>query len=183
MPKEMSVKPIEDHSAKSWKEWVKKLDSMDARNLKHKDIAILTRQLMDDGWWDKKKQPKLDWWAQGIAICYEQHCGMRIAGQQSDGLFAATISKTVSGDLDALFKKWLKNNIKDKHSEPRISHTPKRSYWRTNLEDDTKLEVAFEPKSEEKVLVSISQTKLADPSLMESQKAHWKKIIDQSFGV
>ena len=51
MPKEMSVKPIEDHSAKSWKEWVKKLDSMDARNLKHKDIAILTRQLMENGWW------------------------------------------------------------------------------------------------------------------------------------
>ena len=47
MPNEMSVRPIEEHSSKSWKEWVKKLDSMDARNLKHKDIAILTRQLME----------------------------------------------------------------------------------------------------------------------------------------
>lgn len=136
---------------------------------------------MDNGWWDKKKQPKLNWWAQGIAIRYELHCGMRIPGQQSDGLFAVSISKTITGNLNEIFEKWSSKGIKDKHSEPRVSHTPKRSYWRTNLEDDTKLEVAFEPKGEAKVLITISQSKITDPSLMDTQKAHWKKVLDLTF--
>lgn len=182
MTKEMSVEPIEKYSSKTWKQWVKELDSKGARKLKHNDIAILTRELIDNGWWDKKEQPKTNWWAQGIAICYEQHCGLRIAGQQADGLFAVTVSKTITGDVDKVFKKFSKIGIENKHDDVRISHTPKRSYWRTNLADKTKLEVGFEAKGDDKVLITFSQSKIVDPTVMDKQKVYWKKIAEKVFG-
>jgi len=48
---------------------------------------------------DESKQ----WWAQGVsvAIAYEQHAGLRVPGQSSDGDFRTSTTKTFSGDKDA----------------------------------------------------------------------------------
>jgi hypothetical protein len=43
------------------------------------------------------------WWAQGVTIQYEQHHGMRVPGQRSDGTFAANASRTVDGALPDVY--------------------------------------------------------------------------------
>lgn len=176
--KATSIRPIEQHSGKQWTEWTTRLDSLGARTKTHPQIVVEIKSLIDAGWWDKSAQPNTDWWAQNIAIAYEQHTGLRNVGQQSDGLYAATISKTVVGSVDDLLRKWSESSISEAHSKPRISKTPKRSYWRIDMQDGTKTEVAFEPKLNSKVLITISQSKITNQHFVDARKKAWRPILN-----
>ncbi len=135
-------------------------------------------ELLQSGWWDVNAQPKLDWWAQGIAIAYEQSVGLRIVGQQSDGMFAATVSKTLAAQTDHVYKAWCTYESAKDHGPARLSQTPKRLYWRADMHDGSKIEAAFESKGDTKTLMTISQTKITDQSLVSSQKAHWTRVME-----
>lgn len=47
-----------------------------------------------------------EWWAQGTAVAYEQHCGLRVPGQSCTGDFQLSTSRTVSADKDAALQAW-----------------------------------------------------------------------------
>jgi hypothetical protein len=66
-------------------EWFALLDSAGATEWSHTTIARWLSDLAVDGWW-----------AQSITVRYEQARGMRLPGQQSDGTFAVSASRSVT---------------------------------------------------------------------------------------
>jgi hypothetical protein len=74
-------------------EWVAVLDAVGARAWSHAEIARHVAEA----------HGQTGWWAQGVTIQYEQHHGMRVPGQRSDGTFAANASRTVDGALPEVY--------------------------------------------------------------------------------
>ncbi|WP_353987473.1 DUF4287 domain-containing protein [Ruicaihuangia caeni] len=73
-------------------EWFSDLDAAGATNWTHSEIA---RWLVDHHGVD-------GWWSQSITVRYEQARGMRLPGQQGDGTFSVSKSKTVPGDAETV---------------------------------------------------------------------------------
>lgn len=72
-------------------DWYAQLDAADGHTIGHTAIAAW---LVDAG-----VDP---WWAQSVAIGYEQSRGLRVPGQRSDGTFAVSASRQVPGDREAV---------------------------------------------------------------------------------
>ncbi|WIB14915.1 hypothetical protein DEJ34_12310 [Curtobacterium sp. MCPF17_050] len=72
-------------------DWYDRLDRADGCTIGHTAIAAwLVAQGVDP------------WWAQSVAVGYEQSRGLRVPGQRSDGTFAVSASRQVDGDREAV---------------------------------------------------------------------------------
>lgn len=95
MVKPTNISAITKATNRPWDDWVAALDAAGAREMNHGDIAKQALKLMPEPVEQK------GWWAQGVAIAYEQHAGLRIPGQSSDGDFRTSTTKTYADDKDA----------------------------------------------------------------------------------
>ena len=95
MVKPTNTSAITKATNRPWDDWVAALDAAGAREMNHGDIAKQALKLMPEPVEQK------GWWAQGVAIAYEQHTGLRIPGQSSDGDFRTSTTKTFGDDKDA----------------------------------------------------------------------------------
>src|SRR4030095_15247009 len=90
----------------------------------------------------EKKYEISPWWAQSITVRFEQEIGRRIPGETCEGTYQANISKTMSGNVDETFTRWIDhfsshtslNGVKLK-SEATTSSTKNWHYWRVKLAD------------------------------------------------
>lgn len=69
-------------------EWFAMLDDAGAAEWRHAEIAA----------WLSGDQGVDPWWSQHVTVAYEQARGLRDPGQRQDGLFEASVSRTVSLD-------------------------------------------------------------------------------------
>jgi len=174
MTKPMNIAAMEKHTGKAWSEWVTLLDAAGGRGMPHNEIAIVVNKIVNHGWW-----------AQGIAIAYEQHIGRRKPGQKSDGTYEISVSKTLDIAMNLLMDAWADFSASDKDIQkmiagsPRISGTDKRMNWRAKLKDGTNIAVTAEPRSNGKSAIIIVQSKLAEESDMEKSKTFWKAKLDK----
>jgi len=76
-------------------EWFALLDEAGAAGWGHTAIAR----------WLVAEHGVARWWNQNITVRYEQARGLRLPGQQSDGTFSVSTSKTVAGSLDAAYER------------------------------------------------------------------------------
>ena len=125
MVKPININAIETATKTPWQDWCAGLDAAGAAELDHNAIVKLTRSL----------KPISGWWAQGVAVAYEQHIGPRKPGQTSDGLFSVSVSRTISGSLQSLHEDWCAfvSDLKEIDGRaierpPTTSATPKRLY-------------------------------------------------------
>lgn len=95
MVKPTNISTITKATNRPWDDWVAALDAAGAREMNHGDIAKQALKLMPEPVEQK------GWWAQGVAIAYEQHTGLRIPGQSSTGSFQTSTTKTFADDKDA----------------------------------------------------------------------------------
>ena len=95
MVKPTNTSAIAKATNRPWDKWITALDAAGARKMNHRDIAKQALKLMPESVAQK------EWWAQGVAIAYEQHAGLRIPGQSSDGDFRTSTTKTYADDKDA----------------------------------------------------------------------------------
>ena len=95
MVKPTNTSAITKATNRPWDDWVAALDAAGAREMNHGDIAKQALKLMPEPVEQK------GWWAKGVAIAYEQHTGLRIPGQSSDGDFRTSTTKTFGDDKDA----------------------------------------------------------------------------------
>ena len=72
--------------------WFALLDAAGAVGLAHRPIVEL---LQAEG--------VPDWWCQSITVRYEQERGLRAPGQRADGTFQVNASRTVDGELAAIY--------------------------------------------------------------------------------
>lgn len=98
---------IERGSGKNWAEWVEILDAWGAAGKNHTEIARHVHDLDVD-----------DWWAQSVTIGYEQIKGLRATGQQRDGSYEGSASKTFGVGVDRLSAAWIDDSERDQWLEP-----------------------------------------------------------------
>lgn len=180
-----SIAGIERATGRSWDDWLAIMEGAGAQTLGHAGIAKLARSHMAD---DMKS---VDWWAQGVAIAYEQHAGLRVPGQGSDGLFRVSASRTLDTDREAAIDAWVATFGERSEFEghdvmaARRNQTEKRSFWRFSLAGAGKVEVSATPKAPSKsatdaapkVTLAISHDALPAADEVERWRAFWKERL------
>lgn len=176
--KAQNIESIERALGEPWSTTRQRLEKAGGKDASHKELAdALYPQF--DGVVDNH-----GWWVQGAVVAYEQEIGRRVPGQRADGTFDVAVSRTVNGErgdvidrVAALVDGELGGVALD--GDPRVSTTPKRSYWRANLVDGTKVEAAAEPKDDDRTLLALTASKLPSAEVLEQWRAELKDFIGQ----
>ncbi|HJX78002.1 hypothetical protein [Glutamicibacter sp.] len=175
--KSSNIEAIIKATGKPWEQWVEQIESAGAKELSHKPLASMIYQLMPAD----LENP--GWWAQSVAIAYEQHIGRRVPGQASDGSFKGSVSTTLNTDLEGALQSWVGSVAEFSEfigaqlaSEPAVSGSEKWRYWRAQFSDGSCVSVNITMKGN-KASVSAGHAKLANPQDLEGWKSFWRQIL------
>ena len=155
----------------TWKRWVKSLDYHGASEMSHREIAALVRETYHTP----------SWWSQTVAVGYERIKGLRVRGQQRNGTFGMTRSRTFDVDVAALFDAWAdtrtrKRWLRGESLSVRTATAPKS--MRLQSADGAIIAVGFYDKGKGKSSVAIEQTKLPDRGTADRLKQLWSERLD-----
>lgn len=161
-------------TGRGWADWKSVLEQADAGGLSHAGIARLLSET----------HGVPGWWAQALAVRFEQESGLRAPGQSCRGDFQASASRTMAGDLDAVFARVCAHlasldalNGSAMTAPAETSATEKWRYWKARLADGSRATVHLSLKSTGKVGVGVSHEKLDDPEAVARWKAWWKQTL------
>lgn len=178
MAKPINIESIERATGMTWSELVNELDKNDAKNMSHAQLAHLASSLLEG------KIKSYEWWAQSVAVAYEQHIGRRIPGQLANGLFELAVSKTALESRNNLFPrvvKWFESQKKLNGREfikPRSTETPKRSNWRCDFSDKSKFTATVEDNGLKSKLV-LSHTDIPSQKQADAWKVYWQQTAQR----
>lgn len=181
-PKAANLKPIEKATNRPWQEWMAFMQLIGAKDLGHKQIA---QKVMAELQGLQPTVSNPGWWAQGITVAYEQQSGRRLPGQQADGTFQTSASKTTVLGMQQALDAWVSFAVADAEvakvvgSEPRIGGTDKRKTWRANAADGSALLVASEPRPNGKSAIVITHTKLPSQEKSAEAKEFWAGALQR----
>ncbi len=167
---------VKAKTGKNWQGWFTVLDKANAKNLNHTEIATYLY-----------KKQKLDgWWAQMIAVTYEQERGLRQKYERPGG-YEISVSKVVPVTLSALYKSWndekLRNQwLKEKELTIRKA-TANKSMRVSRVDNKTSLEVNFYAKGDSKAQVVVQHSKLANMTEAEKMKKYWREKLEKLNGM
>lgn len=171
MSNAISLEAIERATNKSWGEWLQFFEEIHASRLSHQEIAQKAGDLGGAP----------NWWRQMVTVAYEQHIGRRIPGQDCDGQFNVSVTKTVSGTMDDALAAWKKrteglSDFSDVSISrgPSVTSTEKWRYWRCGLADGSRVNVNISLKSPGKTTVSIQHEQLESTEQVEHWRSYWK---------
>lgn len=177
MVKPTSTTAIATATHRAWDDWIKRLSDAGAEQLDHTAIAALAVELMPESVEQK------EWWAQGVAIAFEQHTGLRVPGQGRDGRFRLSVSRTVPGDMDATMLAW--TGIVEGRSEfggvavasgPTATGSERWRYWKASLADGSRVALNISEK-QGKSAVALEHTVLDSPEAIERWRPIWKGLL------
>lgn len=169
---------IERATGLPWDRWVRTLEDGGAADAGHSRIAEIALAAMGGD----VENP--EWWAQSVAVAYEQHTGRRVKGQTHDGWFQVSATRTLPGSMDDAFRRW--QSAAEDLTEidgtpivdgPRTTGTEKRRHWRIGLADGSRAAVSAEAKGPEKAVLSATHTKLSSSEEVERRRAAWKELL------
>ena len=171
MIQKLSDSALRERSGRGWTEWFALLDAWGATAHTHTEIVR---------WLDAEHQ--LDnWSAQSVTVGYEQARGMRAPGQQSNGVFAASVSRTVATPVDRLFDAFADESVRNRWLpgvtiSVRTATAPKsfRADW---TDGSTRIAVGFTPKGQAKAQVALLHEKLDGVEAVAEMKAYWRERL------
>jgi len=162
-----------------WETWSAHLTNAKAGEMTHKEIAELAFTQMPS----TLENP--GWWAQSVAVAYEQQIGRRLPGQAQDGTFQGSVSTTLAADLDSALARWEQQvnglelfNGQRLVERARTSGSERWRYWRASFSDGTKAQVDIGLKGD-KSSVAINITKAETPDQVSEWKSFWRQILDE----
>lgn len=174
MKQAVSDTAIEKATGQTWSYWQQCLNDTKARQLSHKEIvAQLTSEYGVDSWW-----------AQTLAVRYEQSINRRVVGQSSSGEFYTSVSTTITGSIDDALEWWLqKNDSVTSYNYQKIvtsstTQTVKWRYWRAVLADNSKVVVAIYQKTPNTAQLSLQHEKLASQDATVEWREYWRQYLD-----
>ena len=183
--KPTKVETIEKATNRRWSQWMAYMESIGAKDLNHTQIAQRVVTELEG------LEPGVDnpaWWAQGITVAYEQQSGRRQPGQQADGTFQMSVSKTVDLGMQEAMDSWISFAASDAEvaemvaSEPRTSGSDNRKTWRAKATDGSALMFTSEPRPNGKTAVIAQQLKLPTRELNEAAKGFWTGVMKRFTG-
>lgn len=173
------IKAVERATNRTWEEWLHYMEGIDAKNLSHYEIASKLLEELDG------KIENIGWWAQSVTVAYEQYIGRRIPGQQSDGNFQTSVSKSTALGMQELMDKWERFAAEDQEvsdlivGEVRVSGTEKRITWRTKGHDDVSIRITSEPKKNGTASIIANLMDLQTHELNIEAKSKWASILER----
>jgi hypothetical protein len=165
-----SDEAVSKQTGRTWAEWVRVLDAVDAAAKPHREIARYVSSL-----------GVADWWTQTVTVGYERIRGLRAIGQRRDGGFEASRSRTFPVSLERLYdafasarirRKWLDAGVKVRSATP-------QKRMRIDWPDGTTVQIGFTAKSEAKSMVAIQHEKLPDRAAADAMKKAWSESFDR----
>ncbi|MHA6696075.1 hypothetical protein [Homoserinimonas sp. A520] len=150
-------------------QWHELLDEQNASTWTHTQIATWLRETHGvDGWW-----------AQGVTVGYEQAKGMRVPGQQPDGTFSTSASKTVERPQSDALELAIDAYGAAAGSEPvSVSRDAKHPTARWKLADGTTALATVSPGGGGKSRIVLTHSKLAHAERLGEAKAELAAVLD-----
>jgi hypothetical protein len=172
------IKPIEHATNRTWDAWLAFMNRIDAKSLDHRTIALKVHEELEG------KMDNAGWWAQSVAVAYEQHIGRRLPGQRSDGTFEMSVSKATQLGMKELMEAWTTFAAHDKTvlglitGAVRVGGTDKRLTWRVKAPDGSALMITSEPKGNGTASIIATQTGLQTHELNTQAKETWTNTLE-----
>jgi len=162
----MSDEKVKAKTGCTWDRWVRALDRDGAAEMSHRDIAKLIGTKYKAG----------PWWTQMVTVGYERIKKLRARGQQRNGTYRMSKSKTFDVPVTALFGAWAdatqrRRWLPGAHVKVRTATAPKS--MRLDWDDGAILIVAFTPKGASRSTVAVEHAKLHNRAAVDGLKAYW----------
>ncbi len=167
----VSEEAIRKGTGRGWDDWFRVLDAWDGTSHTHTEIArYVNGEHGIDGWW-----------SQSVTVGYERARGMRAPNQRPEG-FQVSVSKTV--DLPAMEAwrafvepkrraSWLDLGLRVRTG----TRTMGRSARFDVLSDGTRVNVLFDPKGDDRSVVTVTHVKLAGAADVAAHRAEWRERL------
>ena len=167
----MSDATVKAKTGRTWPEWTRVLDTVDAISWPHGRIAEYVNT--------EHNVP--GWWAQTVTVGYERIRGLRQPGQRRDGTHEASKSRTLAVPLDVLYRAWSdtrqrKRWLADVAYTVRKA-TPEKSV-RLRWPDGSNAEIYFLAKGEVKSQITVQHRGLTSKAEADAMKAFWQGRLD-----
>jgi len=157
-------------TGRSAEQWFALLDGAGARERSHAQIA---RLLVDEF-------EVAAWWAQSITVRYEQARGMRLPGQQPDGTFEVSVSRSLRGEPLELLELGVVRFAAYAGGPPEsTSRSAAHPTARWTLEHGDSLQLRVSPGGGGKCAVSLTHGRLRLPERVEPVRER----LTAAFGV
>jgi hypothetical protein len=166
----VSEEAIRSRTGRGWEQWFDLIDVGSTSELTHAEIA---RWLADEQGVD-------GWGAQAITVSYERARRGRAVGERSDG-FVITASKTVAIPVERLFDAFVDESTRDRwlpdgELRERTSTRPKSARFDWG-DGETRVNVGFQAKGDERSTVDLEHERLPDGEQAERMKAYWRERV------
>lgn len=176
LPPRMAEPPVSEEAirkgtGRGWDDWFRILDAWDGTSHTHTEIArYVNGEHGIDGWW-----------SQSVTVGYERARGMRAPNERPEG-FEVSVSKTVdmpSMDAWRAFVEpkrrasWLDLGLRMRTG----TRTMGRSARFDAPSEGTRVNVLFDPKGDDRTVVTVTHVKLADAADVAAHRADWKERL------
>lgn len=147
-------------TGRGYDEWCDLLDGAGATEWVHVEIARFLA--------DSHDVPR--WWAQGITVAFEQARKGRLPGQQADGTFATSVTRTIPGArLEALAA--VAESVSATHGQPYAENlAAAHPVLRWRLPDGTRLAASAQPENAGGTPINLTRTKLSGAELVDAAR-------------
>ncbi|MFC8127632.1 hypothetical protein [Streptomyces sp. NPDC057302] len=175
----LSSEALREATGKDWPQWFEALDSWGATSRDHTAIA---RHVREDHGVD-------GWYAQSVAVGYEQERGLREVGQSSTGQWRTSGSKTITASPARVIEAFADDDVRHCWL-PEVdftlrTHRPAKSvtadFKNTTSQDTpgatTRISVTLTVKGPEKTVVGVGHEKLRDAAEVAAYKVFWRERL------
>jgi uncharacterized protein YndB with AHSA1/START domain len=163
----ISATAVRERTGRDRAEWFALLDAWGAAGRGHREIAR----------WLAGEHRVDSWSSQSITVAYEQARGLRAPGQQADGYYAASASRTVAVPVDRLFEAFTDELLRRRWLPEQLTARPTTAdfSFRADFGDGTtRIAVGFVAKGATKAQVGLVHEKLVDAESAAEMKALWR---------
>ncbi|MGB8938761.1 MAG: hypothetical protein WCD21_00745 [Streptomyces sp.] len=172
----LSAEALREATGKTWPQWFALLDAWDGTSHNHTEIA---RHIREEHGTD-------GWYAQSVAVAYEQERGLREVGQSSTGAWRTSGSKTIATSAARAIEAFTDETVRTRWL-PGIdltlrTHRPAKSVtadFKDATGTTTRISVGATVKTPEKTTVAVAHEKLRDAAEVATYKKFWHERLTE----
>jgi hypothetical protein len=167
----VSEEAIRKATGRGWDEWLRDLDTWDAVERSHTEIARHVAETY----------PISGWWAQSVTVGYERARGMRAIHQTSRG-FEVSVSKTLALPPADVWPWVVNESQRDRWIDPGLLELASRrdGRWaRLSVDgDDSSVRLSLDPKGADRSVLTVTHSRLHGSDDIPALRLAWRKRLE-----